>query len=262
MNLTYTNDNQELVIKKDKNSGCFMHFHKMVEIMYYIDGTHYATINNETAVMTADDISVCNKLDIHKFTSPNQGNLIMLQINNFLLQSFYSLYPTKNRFQHFLTDKNKNRALLPILEKLLATSNEDPLLQVALINELLSSLIKLYKLKPTEDTSKIQETLIYINEHCHENLSRDGIAKKFGYNPSYFSTFFKKYMGLSFGDYLNLTRYNLVNARIHNNPQRLKKTHIILTSGFQSTLNYYRFAKKFKSLNDSLDENINQTIRE
>lgn len=260
--LTYTNDEQELIIKKDTNYGCFMHFHNMIELVYYLDGVHLATINSRTKTMTADDITITNKMDIHSYISPNKGHLILLQLNDFFLQSFYACFPTNNAFHRFLQDKEKNRTILPILERLSTVNPNDKLLQISLVNELLHNLVTIYGLKPAADLNTIQNVLIYVREHYAEEISRDFIAEKFGFNPSYFSTMFKKYMGMNFSDYVNYTRYTMVETNLKNNPKKYKKSYIVLSAGFQSMLNYYRFSKKMEKLNATLNDNIDQTIKE
>ncbi|MGG1516590.1 response regulator [Paenibacillus oryzisoli] len=42
----------------------------------------------------------------------------------------------------------------------------------------------------------------YIQEHCHEDIPLETLAQMYNFNPSYFSTLFKTYTGLSVTDYI------------------------------------------------------------
>lgn len=55
-------------------------------------------------------------------------------------------------------------------------------------------------------SSSFHSILQYISLHSHQALSRDAVAKYFGYHPNYFSERFKKETGWSFSDYLSQIR--------------------------------------------------------
>ncbi|HDR7944165.1 TPA: AraC family transcriptional regulator [Bacillus wiedmannii] len=55
-------------------------------------------------------------------------------------------------------------------------------------------------------TSSFHDVLEYINLHSHQSLTRDEVAKYFGYHPNYFSERIKKDTGWSFSDYLTHMR--------------------------------------------------------
>ena len=46
----------------------------------------------------------------------------------------------------------------------------------------------------------------YISRHFHRQISLSEVASMSGFNPSYFSTLFKKYVNMSFSEYVNFVR--------------------------------------------------------
>lgn len=58
------------------------------------------------------------------------------------------------------------------------------------------------KQKDNKNTIVMERCLQYIQEHYGEDLALDELAQRFYFNPSYFSTLFKKYTGKHFTAYL------------------------------------------------------------
>ena len=63
----------------------------------------------------------------------------------------------------------------------------------------------------------IQKCISYINEHYNEDINLETVANIVHLNPSYFSSIFKKEVGVSFSNYLN-------KIRIEQSKLLLKKT--------------------------------------
>lgn len=253
---SYTIDSNKIEIRKDINTGCLAHYHNMVELIYYLNGTHLAIINEKQKLMTENDITITNQYDVHHYTSNNRGELILLQLNDFFMSQFTNLFPNKY-FHNYLCNKEKNKLILNELICLLKSPN-DKLLQASIVNKILYLIVSEYSLRETDTQRQtLTNILIYISKNYMNEITRDKIANQFGYTPSYFSTFFKKNTGIAFNEYLNMYRYNMVNEQLeHANLKN--KTTIILSNGFSSTLNYYRYKKKFNQMNYSFTEKINE----
>lgn len=91
--------------------------------------------------------------------------------------------------------------------------------------------------------SVIQKAAIYINDNYKSNLKLDIVANFVHLNLSYFSTLFKKEMGLSFSNYLDKIRINQSKFLLKNTNYSVKDIAFEVGFGDQSY-----FAKLFKNL--------------
>jgi AraC-like DNA-binding protein len=94
-----------------------------------------------------------------------------------------------------------------------------------------------------KNASIIQKSIAFINSNYKNSLTLDNVASHVHLNPSYFSSLFKKEMGLSFSSYLN-------HVRIEHGKKLLETTdysilRIALEVGFEEQ-SY--FTKVFKSI--------------
>ena len=243
MSVMYTIDVDNLEVYYGISSRCYKHSHKMLELMYCVDGTHFATINNEARKLEAGDICVSNAYDLHCYTSYDKGKIVLLQLNDFFTEKLFELYPNK-QFPHFMTDKEYNVKILRVLRELLEDEKKNRIRQLSLVNHIFFLMIDKYGMQQESENNNVFSGIMrYIAEHYFEDISRKDVAARFGYNENYFSVLFYKMVGLKFKDYINMLRYNRVQDMLENNENKLSKTNIILACGFPSTLSYYRYQK-------------------
>ena len=264
----------KLKISKLKYAGALNKPEGELNLIYYLSGEHTVTINGVTKKLSEDDITAAFVSDAQKYIS-NSGEVFILECDNVSLLQFKQIYQ-KYSFNSFMLKKTANRHILRNLEALLKinseaegqllTLNDFPsmtpllalnaflrgknnteeldtiLLQASHINNILYTIKKIYGFysKTPDILHEIRE---YISSNSTSGLTRDEMATRFGYNKFYFSVFFKKHFGMNFVEYLNSLRYNLVKQKLSLNANKETKTSIILSSGFNSTLSYYRYAK-------------------
>ena len=89
----------------------------------------------------------------------------------------------------------------------------------------------------------IQKSISYINEHYNEDINLETIANIVHLNPSYFSSIFKKEVGVSFSNYLNKIRIEQSKLLLKNTDSSI--VEIALEVGFEDQ-SY--FSKVFKNL--------------
>ena len=90
----------------------------------------------------------------------------------------------------------------------------------------------------------IVEVMSYINENLSEKITLDTLAKKFGYEKSYFSKIFNKFLGMNLREYLNRCRIGAAKRMKQENPS-LPVSKIAVSCGFDSPNTYYRAYKKY-----------------
>lgn len=81
----------------------------------------------------------------------------------------------------------------------------------------------------------------YIKEHCDEDLTREKVAKKFFFQPNYFSNMFSKVTKMSFREYLNLCRMEKAKKLLLYSNKSISQ--IAVETGYSTTA---YFIKQFK----------------
>lgn len=74
-----------------------------------------------------------------------------------------------------------------------------------LLLNLISKAVAFYE-KEERGDENFSEVLLYIEKYSHQTLTRDAVARHFGYHPNYFSELFKKETGWNFTSYVTHLR--------------------------------------------------------
>lgn len=233
------------------NVGCIMHFHNKVEFLYILDGHHEAVINGKTYSAEADEIFFANKFDIHKFNnSPDGGKIILFDFSVDEFKDVKQVFYNK-KLPPVLRNKQANREILPLLLDV-QDKKLSYLQQASVVDTIMDKFMSTYDVVEEQlikDENLIREMLLYLNENYSQPFNRDEFAKRFGYNTSYLSHFFKKQVGMGLVEYLRTIRYNKVQELLDRTDGKDKNVlEIVLSCGFDSVSSYYRFARKIKNV--------------
>jgi two-component system, response regulator YesN len=110
-----------------------------------------------------------------------------------------------------------------------------------------------FNLSSSKNISVIEKSLIFINKNYKTNISLDAIASSVHLNSSYFSTLFKREMGISFSNYLNKIRIDKSKLMLKNTNYSILE--IALEVGFEDQ-SY--FTKVFKTLTNMTPKEYKQ----
>lgn len=121
---------------------------------------------------------------------------------------------------------------------------------INLLNELLVKISDEFSLlQQRKSNSSFHSVLQYIQTHSHQSLSRDAVAKYFGYHPNYFSERFRKETGWSFSDYL--THIRMDRTKIFLLEHTLTIGEVAHKVGYQDGLYLSRKFRKFTGMTPS-----------
>ena len=95
----------------------------------------------------------------------------------------------------------------------------------------------------------IRLALRYIDEHYREDLSQTQVADAVHLNTSYFSTLFKKSLGLGFAEYLTELRIEHVKERLATTSEKIKA--VAASEGFRDPQYFVKIFKKTTGLTPS-----------
>ncbi len=89
---------------------------------------------------------------------------------------------------------------------------------------------------------EVKKAVDYIRAHFQENIALETVAAHVGLNASYFSSSFKKNVGLSFRDYVNSVRIEEAKTLMRNTDYSL--ANIAVAVGFDNQSYFTRVFKK------------------
>lgn len=110
-----------------------------------------------------------------------------------------------------------------------------------------------FKFSESKNPVLIKKCIAYINNNYKDNITLDTVANMVHLNSSYFSSIFKKEMGLSFSSYLNKIRIEQSKLLLKNTDYSI--LNIALEVGFEDQ-SY--FSKVFKSLTNMTPKQYKQ----
>ncbi len=95
-------------------------------------------------------------------------------------------------------------------------------------------------------SKKIDDAIIYINEHYSEDLSVASMSERLFMSYSYFSRNFKRVTGRCFKDFLNVTRINNAEMKLRSTSKSV--TQIAMECGYNNIAYFSAMYKKLKGI--------------
>ncbi|MCU9615106.1 AraC family transcriptional regulator [Caldibacillus lycopersici] len=274
--------NSYLEIRKDNNEfpiACFFnsgdlnvlpHWHKEVEIVYVLKGTLNIGINDTILTMAAGEIRIINGGEVHYYLSSPDSERIVVMFDH----SFFKDMRLINKEEHSLLQ------LLNGFEKSSLTWPESTVTRLqSLIREIYEEMIQkekgyLYAIKSKmyelilwlyrtvysdEKSNQYQSEAIsnpkilidnlnkifsFIEEHYQQKITIEDISQYLGFNPQYFTRYFKKLTGQTFVTFLNDYRLNKAKWILLNDD--LQMIEVASLAGFHSVKTFHHlFKEKF-----------------
>lgn len=234
------------------------HWHNGLEILYLLEGSEDCYLGEEECIrMKKGDFLVINSRVVHSVQCPRQCREMLIQIPYPMMKRFIpqidglefvceKITGKKQRMDTFLVES----ALSTLAELHPFQSPEETLEFYSQIYHLLAVLVKNFSVSVTSDKMEISEKYMerlgmitsYVKEHYMEEISLQEIARLVSLNPDYFTRFFKKYMGMTFLDYVNSVRMEHVVRDLQRTDLSVQK--LLEIHGFT---NYKLFMKMYKS---------------
>ena len=205
------------------------HWHEELEIVYALSGEgslHY--INGKCYDVSEKELLIINSNFVHSViprsaSAASGGPVVLAMIISmpFLRCNF----PSYDQIYFTNDDRSVDQETEGLLTQIrrctehpVGDSAADLLHRNALILELLSRLTQTRTIsrsrvdssRSVKEIERIKEIVEFIETHYAEPLTRETVAEHFYLNRTYFSSYFKKYTGQTFTQYL--TNYRLMKA--------------------------------------------------
>jgi AraC-like DNA-binding protein/quercetin dioxygenase-like cupin family protein len=254
----------------DGNQIVFPHWHKEIEIVYCTKGTIHLGVNDSIISMDEGDIRIISGGEVHYYlSSPGSERIVVIFDPSFfkdmrlidknvhstieiikgidrsstiwseeltvkvqtLTSEIFQEYQEKNRGYLFAI-KAKMYEMILILYRL--TFSEEKLSESE--HELTSN--------PKILVNHLSKIFSYIEENYQSKVTIEDIAHYMGFNPQYFTRYFKKLTGQTFVTFLN--DYRLSKAKWLLLNEDLSIIEVAGAAGFQSVKRFHHlFKEKF-----------------
>jgi len=223
------------------------HFHQKIEIFLLIEGSLDVSLNGMHYSLRSGDIMFFDSYDVHSYSKHDldvKGLAIIIPLSS--AKNFLSRKDGKKVIFPCISNAELCNKLYSIAIDYIATNDHDNTVKNSAIELFLSILeekLPYGKNNFSDETTLMQNILLYISENFRSDLTLSLIAKKFGYSKEHVSRVFHRYMNVGLPEYINNLRLDY----IQNNSQGKKITKLLFDAGFNSIQSYYRAKSKRKS---------------
>ena len=245
------------IFKKVNANSDDMHIHDFVELVYVLGGEALETINGIDYELKRGDLLImdygCNHTVkvLNNFTYMNI--LVYPNIHEttriFFQKSFLDLTEQvitalpQDKKHEKVTFLGKERIRIErLLEDLLQEQIEKRTLSDIMKESYMISLLVEVRRKQSENFDKrlesFDEILLYIDNNILEKISMEDFARKFFYNPTYFSRLFKRKTGESFKSYVYRKRMEKAANLLITSDHAIEE--IINLLGYESRSSFFR----------------------
>lgn len=234
------------------------HWHNSLELLYVDEGKIDVGINNRRYSLTHGDLIIINSGDIHYTHCRKLAQIYVLQIPYPILKAHIPNFD----YIRFLTDEGSDlitdSACEPQVQKLIIQlceiiDEEEPgysLLYSSLLYKLLHLIFLNYrtdiststKQKSDRNLVRLEQVMTYVKTHYTQPISLEDAAQVLSLNPEYFCRYFKKYMGMTFLEYVNSIRLSHIHKDLIDTNYAVQ--YLLEKHGFT---NYKLFIKMFRS---------------
>lgn len=237
------------------------HTHSAIEIIMPHRGTSIYYVADETFRVQSDEILIIPSGTPHALTEQEETyrHLLLFEPNPLMsLRDIPSIALMMQKPVYLKEDTELRRQVRALLDQVIGCYDlKEPLWNSQCYSYLLQAYVLLGRnylqtfAPPTRaerqsvDLPIMNSAVIFINEHCMDNITLEQVADFAGFSKYYFSRTFKSFMGLSFSDYLTRKRLNVAVDLLVRTNQPIQS--IAESSGFGSTATFNRVFRDHKN---------------
>ena len=248
----------------DKISVENYHYHEYIEYLYALDADMNVWINGTPYHMITGDLIIINSGELHNISFNKPCHYICVKFSpkilyfddNSLFEFKYVTPFLSDRIPKKLFHKNdlENTDVHSLSCEILDEWNKQtPAYELVIRSDILRIFSGIFRYWDKQDvfhsesimTESIKKALVYITEN-YETASVETVAKYCGLSYNHFSSSFKKTVGRSFTDYLNLIRINEAERLLLSTDKSV--TDIAFSCGFSSTSHLITHFKAQKNI--------------
>ncbi len=187
------------------------HWHQSVEIFLVQEGELEFYINEERLPLKAGELVIVNSNELHSIEAPRKNRTIVVQIPI----AYFADYIREGDYAVFSRQPQEETVRLAHLigEMYLVYERKEKAYELkvrGLFYELLYRMVtELMELEQDEGQlrqkrrlDRLSKITAYMKAHYNGAITLEGVAREFGFSPTYLSRMFNRYAGVSYKTYL------------------------------------------------------------
>lgn len=230
------------------------HWHNSLEIVLIKSGQMEVLLADQSVILKPGDFYIINSGDIHATLCREHTGVVLLQIPYRFLENAIPEY-AGIRFtgDYSAPDRPDLSGLLYEMEAVYTAhpegGDELSLKFNSLLYELLYQILRHYRtqvspsirVRTERNLKRLESIMDYVRTHYTEPITLKEGASAASLDPAYFCRFFKRYMGMTFLEYVNSVRLQHFYEDLLNTDYTV--TELLTRNGFT---NYKLFLRLFK----------------
>lgn len=227
-----------------------INWHENIEILHFTDGEGYVSCDECDFKVQKDDVIIVNSNVLHSFSTESTMEYHCIIIDrDFALKN--GVDTSKLQFNEYISS---DKQLIDYFEKIYSvTSKECEYIDIAAV--VLPALCYLYHNYSTEILQEkksdniIKDAITYILENIKREISIDEITEKIGISKYYFIRKFKKYVGYTPIQYINIQRCEMAKILLKEKNHSIKQ--IAKLCGFEDASYFSKVFYKYNKVHPS-----------
>ena len=239
--LNYIDTSKTLTVgrcKISKDINLAAHYHKQTEFVYVLSGSMSVFLEGEEYEIKKDQFAVIRSLDIHSFSINDPDTTVFLLI----LPDVFSLNLNNINIKSrtFTQGNNDIKKIVKMYKQFKSLSDKYMLIYYQMFFEAIKELYS----NTTNDESKENEIINFINNNFTKDLSLSSVAFSCNTNRSYVSRATNDFYAISFTQYVNRLRISAFLDSFMKNESNMTIEEIALKVGFNNIRTFYRAFEK------------------
>lgn len=223
-------------------------FHDSIEFIFVLEGEIYASIGEQSRVLSSGMICFVNSYENHCYKPlTERTNAYILVLSREYTRTFQELYDGMF-FNTFMVNTKLNESLFALMRTWIEIEGKTYLKNYAYTNLLFATLIDKYGLirhkRMTADAVE-KRILMYIHEHYLEHITIQSMSEAIGYSPDYCARIMKR-MNYDFKTYVHLLRFRKARELMADSTLQYTVKEIVAESGFGTVSTFYRAKRKLE----------------
>ena len=247
-----------------------IHYHSLIELSVILSGRGKYKVKDTFYNINEGDLFFFRPNEAHCITDIDDGGMLLLNLHispSYLYSNFQNVQSSNfikilsasfplatNRINDTMKEEHMDevKRLFFSVKREFEERETDYL---SLVNNYISAIlirisraygITNFSKKEMQSYKKLLFATQYIDEHYKEGITLDGLAEKVSYSRCYFSSMFKRCMGMSVWDYICIKRIEEALTLIKTTDKNI--LDIAMECGFNNSANFNKIFKKYTNV--------------
>lgn len=248
----------------------YPHWHKEIEIIYVVKGLVKIGVEDELVDLQEGEIYFFDTGVPHYFFASPESKRLVYQFDTSLYSQLFLDAEYGETIQEvFFNRENWSRnwpasvqsemqqVLMQIYEANEAIKQNNLATIYLFLHQLLwlfyeqvpkkknptRQIVKSDALRDHSTIDKLEKVFLYLENNYQEKITLENIAQEIGFNPQYFSRFFKKHTGITFVEFLTEYRINMAKAIL--SAEAIPMIEVAEKAGFNSVKTFHHVFKEY-----------------